>query len=81
MKIEFEKSTRDSLARALARHLNDELDTDVGAMDAMRLLDFISETLGPHYYNQALHDARAHLHAKMETLDEAFYELEKTAKV
>ncbi len=81
MKIEFEKSTRDALARALARHLSDELDAEVGAMDALRLLDFISETLGPFYYNQALHDARAHLHAKVETLGEAFYELEKTAKL
>ena len=48
MKIEFDKPTRDALARALSRHLSDELDVEVGAMDALRLLDFISETLGPH---------------------------------
>ena len=81
MRIELEKPARDALARALARYLKDELDVEIGGMDAMLLLDFISERLGPHYYNQALDDARAHLHAKMQLLGEALYELEKTAKL
>ena len=81
MKIELEKPARDALARALARHLKDELDVEIGGMDAILLLDFISERLGPHYYNQALLDAQRHLHAKIEGLAEAFYELEKPAKL
>jgi uncharacterized protein (DUF2164 family) len=81
VKIEFEKSTREALARALSQYLNDELGADIGVMDATRLLDFISESLGPHYYNQALHDARAHLHAKIDVLGDSFYELEKTSKL
>ena len=44
-------------------------------------LEFLSERLGPHFYNQALHDARALLHARVEALGEAFYELEKPAKL
>ena len=81
MRIELDKPVRDALARALARHLKDELDVEIGGMDAILLLDFISERLGPHYYNQALLDAQAHLRAKIEGLGEAFYELEKTAKL
>ncbi len=81
MRIELDKPVRDALARALARHLKDELDVEIGGMDAILLLDFISERLGPHYYNQALLDAQAHLRTKIEGLGEAFYELEKTAKL
>ena len=81
MKIELEKPARDALARTLAGYLKDELEVEIGGMDAILLLDFISERLGPHYYNQALHDAHAHLHAKFEALGEAFYELEKPSKL
>ena len=81
MRIELEKPAREAAARALARYLKDELDVEIGGMDAQLLLDFVSERLGPHFYNQALADARAHLHAKIEVLGEAFYELEKPAKL
>ncbi len=81
MRIELEKPARDALVRALSGYLKDELDVQVGGMEAMLLLDFISERLGPHYYNQALYDARAHLQAKIDALGEAFYELEKPAKL
>ena len=81
MRIELEKPVRDALTRALAGYLKQELEVEIGGMEAMLLLDFISERIGPHYYNQALHDAHAHLRAKMEALGEAFWELEKVAKV
>jgi uncharacterized protein (DUF2164 family) len=81
VRIELDKPVRDALARGLAGYLKDELDVEIGGMDAVLLLDFISERLGPHYYNQALYDGRALLHAKMEALGEAFLELEKPAKL
>lgn len=81
MRIELERPARDALSGTLADYLKAEFDVEIGRMDAMLLLDFISERLGPHYYNQGLHDARAHLHAKLESLGEALYELEKPAKL
>ena len=81
MRIELEKPVRDALVRALSAYLKDELDVQVGGMEAMLLLDFISERFGPHYYNQALYDARARLQAKIDALGETFYELEKAAKL
>ena len=80
MRIELEKPARDALARALARYLKDELDVEIGGMDAALLLDFVTERLGPHYYNQGLYDARALLQTKIEALGDAFYDLEKPAK-
>ncbi len=69
------------MARALADYLKSEFDLEIGGMDAVILLDFISERLGPHYYNQALQDAQRHLHAKLEGLGEAFFELERSTKL
>jgi len=80
MRFELEPPTRDALARALVRYLKDEMDVEIGGMDAVLLLDFVSERLGPHVYNLALRDAHAHLRTKIEALGDAFYELEKPAK-
>lgn len=81
MRVDLEPKTRDALAKALARYLKDELDADIGGMDAVLLLDFVSENLGPHIYNLALRDAHAHLQNKIEALGDAFYELEKPVKL
>ncbi len=80
MKIELAKPARDALGRALIRRLQDDFDLEIGGMEAMLLIDFISERFGPHFYNQALFDAEAHLSAKMEALTDALHELEKPAK-
>jgi uncharacterized protein (DUF2164 family) len=78
--IEFDKETRDRLARDIARHLKAELDLDVAPFEALELLDFLSERLGPHYYNQGLADAQAVVKARADDVVEAIYGLEKAAK-
>lgn len=80
MRIELDRQVRDQLARRLAAHLKDEFDLEIGGMDAVLLLDFIAETIGPHVYNQALYDAQALLHVRLEAMGEALLELEKPAK-
>ena len=78
-KIEFEPQVRDALAGLVRRHLKRELDVEIETFDAVFLLDYLSETLGPHYYNQGLRDAQALIQAKVELLGEAIYELEQPA--
>jgi uncharacterized protein (DUF2164 family) len=80
-RIELEKPVRDALARALTRYLKDELDVELGGMDAILLLDFVSEKLGPHYYNQGLADAQAIFSKKVEQIADAIYEIEKPARL
>lgn len=77
MTIELDKTAREALSDTLARYLRDELDVDVGRLQAGLLLDFIGEKLGPYRYNQALRDAQSLFAAKAEALGELFYELEK----
>jgi len=80
-KIELPKETREALAKALSRYLKDELDLEVAGFDAVFLLDFILETLGPHFYNQGLLDAQALLSKKLDEIGEAIYLLEKPVKL
>lgn len=79
-RITFDRETRDLLSRQVMRHLKDELDVEIDPVDAGGLVDFLSETLGPHFYNQALADAQAMVAQKAELIAEGLYELEQPLK-
>jgi uncharacterized protein (DUF2164 family) len=76
-KIELPKESREAMAQALSRYLKDELDVEVAGFDAVFLLDFIVERLGPHIYNQGLADAQAVLSKKTDEIVDAIYQLEQ----
>lgn len=80
-KIELPKTAREALASALSRHLQDELELEVKGFDALFLLDWITETVGPHFYNQGLLDAQALVRKKADDFVEAFSQLEKPIRV
>ena len=79
-KITFDKDTRAKLVGGLSDYLRTELDLEVKGFDAEFLLDFISERLGPYYYNQGLHDASALYREKLEAISEAVWEIEVPVK-
>ena len=76
-KIELPKEIRDQIAKALSRYLKDELDVEVTGFDAVFLTDFITEHLGPHFYNQGLADAQALLARKLDEMGDLILQLEK----
>lgn len=80
-RIELDKPVRDALTRVLSRYLKDELDVEIGGMDALLLLDFLADTLGPHFYNQGLADAQAVLAKRLEDLTEAIAAIEKPVRL
>lgn len=73
-KIEFNKQKRDALLDALGRYLDRELDCEASPLQVGFLLDFISERMGPYYYNQGVADAQTLFQKKLE---DAVYEIEK----
>ena len=79
-RIEFDKTTRETLTRLLTHHLRAEHDVELEPFDALAFLDWLSETLGPHYYNQGLHDAQAIVQKRVDGIIEAVYEIEKPVK-
>ncbi len=77
-RVEFDKATREALARQLVRRLRDEFDAEIAPMDGQRLIDFLSEVLGPAWYNQGLRDAQAAVQAKVDDIAEAIAGLERS---
>ncbi len=77
-KVEFDKSTREALARRLVKRLRDEFDVEIAPMDGHRLLDMLSEDLGGAWYNQGLRDAQAAVQAKVDDIAEAIAGLERS---
>ncbi|HRD27520.1 MAG TPA: DUF2164 domain-containing protein [Caulobacter sp.] len=75
--VGLEKDDRAALARALRGYLKDELDVEIGGLEAEFLLDFMGERLGPRFYNRGLRDAATALAKRMDVLTEALEELER----
>jgi uncharacterized protein (DUF2164 family) len=79
-KIELPKEAREAAARTLSKYLKDELDLEVNGFDAMFLADFVTERLGPLFYNQGVYDAQAVLSKRADEIGEAILALEKPLK-
>jgi len=75
--FELDKDTKTRLARQIQRYLADELEVDIGNMDAEFLIDFLSGSLGAHYYNLGLKDAHALFARRADDIADELYSMEK----
>jgi uncharacterized protein (DUF2164 family) len=75
--IEFTKEEKDILVQKIKGYFVDELDQEIAQFDAEFLLDFFTREVGPYFYNNGLYDAKTLIEDKLETLTDAFYEIEK----
>jgi len=75
--IKFSKEEKEILIGKIQTYFQDELDHDLGQFDADFLLDFFSKEVGSFFYNQGLRDAQSVLEDKLETINDAIYEIEK----
>lgn len=75
--IEFSKDEIAILSKKIQLYMSEELDKEIGQFDAQFFLEFISEEIGPYFYNRGLYDAQAILETKMENITDAIYEIEK----
>lgn len=76
MSIKFNAQEKADLVGRLQHYCDAELDRELGSFEAQFLFDFISETMGPFYYNRGIYDAQAMLQEKLEHVGESIYELE-----
>ncbi|MBO6758965.1 MAG: DUF2164 domain-containing protein [Roseibium sp.] len=67
------------LAEGVRKYLADELDVEIGNMDAEFLIEYLSGTLGSFYYNQGLRDAEAVLSRKLDDVSDELRALERPA--
>ena len=73
----FSREMKDELIQQIQAYFTSEMGQELGNFEAEFLLDFFSENLGPHYYNQAIRDVQTHLSGYVDTLNERIDELEK----
>ena len=79
-RIELDKAVREVLVRQVRAHLKDEAGVEIDPVDALRLLDFLAKTVGPHFYNQGLYDAEAVLRDRVEAIADAMAALARPVK-
>ncbi|POF28098.1 DUF2164 domain-containing protein [Roseibium marinum] len=75
--LKLDKDTRTRLASQIQRFLDEELDVEIGNMDADRLIDFLSTSLGARFYNLGLNDAQALFARKADDINDEIYALEQ----
>jgi uncharacterized protein (DUF2164 family) len=79
--VELSRETRQAAAGRLRALLHEELEIEIGSLQAELILDRIARDLGPAFYNRALGDARAVIAAKAEDMDEALYGLQRQTEL
>ena len=75
--IKFSKEEVEIIAKKIQLYFSEELNNEIGQFDAQFFLDFISEEIGPYFYNRGLYDAQSILENRMEIISEAIYDIEK----
>ena len=76
MAIELRKEQRTDSIQSLEQHLREELETEVGEMQAGFLLDYFLKEIAPVVYNQGVVDAQRYFIEKTEDLTCTLFEEE-----
>ncbi|AVF93500.1 DUF2164 domain-containing protein [Vibrio diabolicus] len=79
--IKLERAQKETLATAIQDYMQDELSIEIGQFDSEFLIDFITEKLGPIYYNKGVEDAKSLVERRMLEVSEELYEIEQEVKL
>jgi uncharacterized protein (DUF2164 family) len=74
--VKIEAEAEQYLLGSIKRFFAEELDTDIGDLKAMRVLDYFVQEIGPSVYNQAIADAQSYFSEKVSDLSGVRYEPE-----
>ena len=77
LRIRLSEERRSQLVDATRAFFAEELDHELSAFQAERLIDFFVKHLGAPVYNQAIQDARGFVQEKLLDLEGDFYEPEE----
>lgn len=84
MFVKFNKQQKDMMISEIQRFFheerNEERNEEIGLIAAESAFEFIKNHLGPHFYNEAIKDARQMVEQKMNSLEEDLYSLVKNLK-
>ena len=75
--INISRRNKDKIIQDLQEWFQENLDQEIGNLDAEFLTDFFTENVGGLYYNQALKDVHTLIYEKTESLADSIYDLTK----
>ena len=75
--INISRKNKDKITQDLQEWLRENLEQEIGNLDAEFLLDYFTENFGGFYYNQALSDVHSLIAEKTESLADRIYDLMK----
>lgn len=67
-KIELTKEEKKKAIQFIKEYFMSERNEDIGDLAAELVLDFISDKIGPYFYNQALSDVQKYMSEKVDDL-------------
>jgi uncharacterized protein (DUF2164 family) len=76
MAIKLQKDTEKYLVGSIKRFFEQNLDTDIGDLKAVMVLDFCIREIGPSIYNRAIADAQEYFQEKAADLAGSRFETE-----
>jgi uncharacterized protein (DUF2164 family) len=67
-KINITKEKKEQMINSIKEYFYNEREEEIGDLAASMLLNFITEELGPEYYNQGITDAYNYMNDRVEDL-------------
>lgn len=77
MFIHFSKQQKDQMISEIQRFFYEERNEEIGIIAAESAFEFFKDFLGPHFYNEAIKDARMLMEEKMSSIEDELFSLEK----
>lgn len=78
MAIDLPPDTSKLLRASIKRYVAEQLDLEIGDLQAGLLLDFCVREVGPSIYNRAVADAQAYFQGRVSDLEGVCYEPERS---
>ena len=76
--IQFSREETADITARLRAYFRDEVESELAALPAEMLLDFLGREIGPFFYNRAVYDAQAVVAKKAGDINEALAGLERS---
>jgi uncharacterized protein (DUF2164 family) len=73
MEIELSKEVEQALTASIRRYVSENLEQEIGDLQASLFLKYCLEEIGPCVYNSAIADARRYLEEKVTDLENVCY--------
>ena len=73
MEIKLTKEVEQALTASIRRYVSENLDSDIGDLQASLFLKYCLEEIGPCVYNSAISDAHQYLQEKVADLENVCY--------